>query len=217
MTIELIQKADYFGGWDWSQISPFIPIHIARKIATIKPSSASLGSDVPGWRWESNRTFSTSSAYEWLVHSHSPPPSFNWHMLWQLKVPPRVKVFLWVTVHDWLLTNSERVHRHFVVSDRCSICNDCCESADHVFRHCRMATALWVVVIKPVRLHQFLSLPFGCNLIFRGLVLSLLIWSVLGSNLWFTYGCCGKIDLIEFSITHLFCSLTLAKFVEPYF
>ncbi|KAK8690297.1 hypothetical protein V6N13_088993 [Hibiscus sabdariffa] len=150
---------DEFGMWDWSRILPFIHVPVARKIAAIKPPSPSFGLDVPGWRWESNRVFSMSSAYERLVHSDSPPPSFNWNTLWQLKVPPRVKVFLWLAMHDQ--TNSEHVRRHFDVFDRCSICNDGCESADHVFHHCRLATTLWVVVIKPIRLHNFLRLPFA--------------------------------------------------------
>ncbi|KAK8605081.1 hypothetical protein V6N13_082538 [Hibiscus sabdariffa] len=98
---------DEFGMWDWSRILTFIHVPVARKIAAIKPPSPSFGPDVPGWRWESNRVFSMSLAYE-----------------------------------------------------RCSICNDGCESVDHVFRHCRLATTLWVAVIKPIRLHNFLSLPF---------------------------------------------------------
>ncbi|KAK8671918.1 hypothetical protein V6N13_038500 [Hibiscus sabdariffa] len=55
---------DEFGMWDWSRISPFIPVPVARKIAATKPPSPSLGPDVPGWRWESNRVFSMSSVYE---------------------------------------------------------------------------------------------------------------------------------------------------------
>ncbi|KAK8995316.1 hypothetical protein V6N11_069754 [Hibiscus sabdariffa] len=79
---------DEFGMWDWSRILTFIHVPVARKIAAIKPPSPSFGPDVPGWRWESNRVFSMSLAYE------------------------------------------------------------------------RLATTLWVAVIKPIRLHNFLSLPF---------------------------------------------------------
>ncbi|KAK8614387.1 hypothetical protein V6N13_122747 [Hibiscus sabdariffa] len=44
----------------------WLPADTLEAIAAIKPPRPDTGVDVPGWRWESNRTFSIRSAYKAL-------------------------------------------------------------------------------------------------------------------------------------------------------
>ncbi|KAK8704725.1 hypothetical protein V6N13_048340 [Hibiscus sabdariffa] len=93
-----------------------------------------LGRDLPGWRWEQDRRFSTKSAYASLVVEASNVSPFNWKLIWSLKFPQCVKMFLWLVAHQRLLTNAERCRQHLSSSDLCSIFNQDSETVDHVLR-----------------------------------------------------------------------------------
>ncbi|KAK9018572.1 hypothetical protein V6N11_001543 [Hibiscus sabdariffa] len=112
--------ADATGQWDWNRMSSVLPELVLRKIATIRPPNNMLGSDVQGWRWEQNWCFTTKSTYEALSNYEVPSFDFKWLNIWHLQVPQRVKVFVWLAVHDRLLTNAERFRRHLAISDRCT-------------------------------------------------------------------------------------------------
>ncbi|KAK9007756.1 hypothetical protein V6N11_074674 [Hibiscus sabdariffa] len=120
------------GRWDWERIFPFLPESIMWKIVRIKPPSMQFGSELSCWRWEQNRCFTTKSAYDALSAPSGPVVDFKWASIWKLRVPQLVKVFLWLSSHDRLLTNPDRVRRHIVDSDKCPWCQVYAESLDHV-------------------------------------------------------------------------------------
>ncbi|KAK9017234.1 hypothetical protein V6N11_079716 [Hibiscus sabdariffa] len=123
---------DANGCWDWERISHFLPECILWKFVGIKPPLMQFGSDLPGWRWEQNRCFTTKSAYDALSAPSGPVVDFKWASIWNLHVPQRVKVFLWLSAYDRLLTNSERIRRHIVAFDRFPWCQVYAESLNHV-------------------------------------------------------------------------------------
>ncbi|KAK9038062.1 hypothetical protein V6N11_022955 [Hibiscus sabdariffa] len=112
-------------------------------LAATPPPLPHLGADVPGWRWDDKREFRVSFAYSVLMQDGARVHSSKWARIWSLKVPQRVKVFLWITVHHRLLTNVERVRRHIASSDMCGLCFRGPEDIDHVLRHCEKANELW--------------------------------------------------------------------------
>ncbi|KAK8637099.1 hypothetical protein V6N13_064527 [Hibiscus sabdariffa] len=57
-----------------------------------------------------------------------------WKRIWKLHVPQRVRVFGWLSFHERLLTNVERVRRHCAAMDLCEICMNGSENIDHVLR-----------------------------------------------------------------------------------
>ncbi|KAK8516544.1 hypothetical protein V6N12_038784 [Hibiscus sabdariffa] len=73
--------------------------------------------------------------------------SSKWSRIWSLKVPQRVKVFLWITAHQRHLTNVERMRRHITSSDTCGLCLSGPEDIDHILRHCVKASDLWRSVL----------------------------------------------------------------------
>ncbi|KAK8572765.1 hypothetical protein V6N12_028809 [Hibiscus sabdariffa] len=55
------------GDWDWLRLNLVLSDHVLSHIAAIPPPNMRLGRDLPGWRWEQDRRFSTKSAYASLV------------------------------------------------------------------------------------------------------------------------------------------------------
>ncbi|KAK8690094.1 hypothetical protein V6N13_088797 [Hibiscus sabdariffa] len=55
------------GKWDWDRLTHLLPTDVVRKIAAHVLPSRWLGDDFPGWKWNSNRKFTTKSIYVALV------------------------------------------------------------------------------------------------------------------------------------------------------
>ncbi|KAL4360801.1 hypothetical protein GQ457_04G012650 [Hibiscus cannabinus] len=133
------------GNWDWSRLSPVLPQHILDQIAAVPLPQSCYGSDTVGWRWCDNRCFSSRSAYAYLMDSDAPPTDTIWKYIWSLKVPQRVRTFLWVTIHQRHLTNAERFRRHLGNSAICTICDLADEDLDHILRRCLPALFCWLL------------------------------------------------------------------------
>ncbi|KAL4279829.1 hypothetical protein GQ457_03G024220 [Hibiscus cannabinus] len=123
------------GDWDWNQMFQWLPADSLEAIAAIKPPRPNAGADVPGWRWESNRTFSVRSAYKALTVDSAAP----------LRI----------------MTNAERKRRHLATSDVCASCQSEIETIVHVLRDCPRARQVWEAVVAPAQLAVFFSLPFS--------------------------------------------------------
>ncbi|KAK9011925.1 hypothetical protein V6N11_039998 [Hibiscus sabdariffa] len=96
------------GVWDWDLLGAMLPREKLDLIASIPPPQSGAGVDIPGWRWDDKRLFSTRSAYEFLVHDSDSGDSIIWKRIWKLEIPHRIRVFLWLTFHERLLTHAER-------------------------------------------------------------------------------------------------------------
>jgi len=66
-----------------------------------------------------------------------------WEWVWKLKIPQRIKLFVWLLLHGRLLTNSERYRRRLCMSPVCELCQDATEDLDHLFRTCSAAQSVW--------------------------------------------------------------------------
>ncbi|CAI0429938.1 unnamed protein product [Linum tenue] len=66
-----------------------------------------------------------------------------WKKLWKWKGPSRTKHFLWLVMHDRLLTNKERVRRKMTADGNCSHCKDVEETTEHILRKCSKTAAIW--------------------------------------------------------------------------
>ncbi|CAN1848292.1 Putative ribonuclease H protein At1g65750 [Linum perenne] len=73
----------------------------------------------------------------------------HWTTLWRWHGPSRVKMFLWLTIHDRILTNAERSRRHMSQSAACSRCEAATKSVTHVLRDCHVAKETWSLLGFP--------------------------------------------------------------------
>lgn len=64
-------------------------------------------------------------------------------MFWKMKIPQKLKVFIWLIFHNKLPTNFLRAKRGMIISDLCPRCNNSPETINHLFRDCPKAIQLW--------------------------------------------------------------------------
>jgi hypothetical protein len=69
------------------------------------------------------------------------------HVVWELKIPPRVQVFLWLFTHNKIMTRDNLRHRGIPKSMECSFYKEF-ESMHHVFFDCIVAKCIWLLVEK---------------------------------------------------------------------
>lgn len=70
-----------------------------------------------GWGLEDTGDFSIRSAYEVMVSCDHNSQSVDWNLIWRLKVPMRITMFIWLVHHDRILTNVERARRGITSND----------------------------------------------------------------------------------------------------
>ncbi|KAJ3687618.1 hypothetical protein LUZ61_016782 [Rhynchospora tenuis] len=108
-------------------------------------TTANTVTGLPTWRWTQSGSFSSSSAYRVLSDCGIRSPTYE--LLWKLKSPPRVKVFLWLLLADRLLTQTNLILRGWPSIQACQCCSsNAQESANHLFLHCDLARQLWMAI-----------------------------------------------------------------------
>uniref|UniRef100_A0A453IUH4 Reverse transcriptase zinc-binding domain-containing protein n=1 Tax=Aegilops tauschii subsp. strangulata TaxID=200361 RepID=A0A453IUH4_AEGTS len=95
-------------------------------------------------RWKLTRSgvFTVKSMYVDVINSSS-IPSFK--HVWAVKVPLKIKVFMWFVHKQVILTKENLTKRNWTGPTRCSFC-DRDETIKHLFLDCPLAKILWPTV-----------------------------------------------------------------------
>ena len=104
------------------------------------------------WRYNNNENFSVKSAYRVarrLQGEDRAESSTNsaytklWKVLWNLKIPNKIKVFGWRACADILPTRVNLVRRRVLTYDKCPICLREPENTIHVLWECAVVQDIW--------------------------------------------------------------------------
>ena len=94
------------------------------------------------WAWGSNGVYSPKSAYTMLAGGGEIKWSFV--EIWSYKIPPSVRIFVFLLLRNGLLTHEVMVRRGFDIPPNCESCNrGAIESTLHLFFLCPKAVRLW--------------------------------------------------------------------------
>jgi hypothetical protein len=85
--------------------------------------------------------------------------------LWKVKIPLRIKTFIWLVLKKSILTKDELVHMGGWCNPQCMFCGKN-ETTDHLFFLCPLARYMWNVV----------SVALGVSCQFTNVKSCLLIW-----------------------------------------
>ena len=99
-------------------------------------------SDVPDtlqWKLSRSGVFSVKSMYADLINTGTIPRTVH---IWKVKVPLKIKVFMWFVHKGVILTKDNLVKRKWEGSKRCCFC-DQDETIEHLFIKCSLAKLLW--------------------------------------------------------------------------
>ena len=102
-------------------------------------------SEVPDrfvWKLTTNGLFSVKSMYEDLMNDHTP---YLRKYLWKLKIPLKIKIFMWFLSNKVLLTKDNLVKRNWTGCTKCVFSGEQ-ETVEHLFISCPLARLIWRTV-----------------------------------------------------------------------
>ncbi|KAF7843890.1 putative ribonuclease H protein [Senna tora] len=148
------------GDWDWQPFDYLLLDYARWRIAAIFPPSNGMGQDRVAWKYSKDGGFNVKTAYQSIVGVDTGTEDIFLRKVWCLRVPQRVKSFLWICGHNKLLTNVERVKRGMTDLSFCMRCNRSCEDSLHAIRDCPRVQNTWMRLVKP----SFWPIFFGSDL-----------------------------------------------------
>jgi hypothetical protein len=126
----------------------------AEAILRLKPGR-SLDEDIEAWAFEKNGCYSVRSCYRMLKHESDQKEDFDrsetsstgskrwWSYVWKLKVPPKIRIFWWRVLNNFLPSKSELKRRHVAREDHCDACGLTGESQYPIMVSCPLAIRFW--------------------------------------------------------------------------
>lgn len=99
-------------------------------------------SDKVSWKLEAKGSFSVKSTYNALTTSDGGPHYKN---IWKAKIPPKIKIFLWLVANDAIVTKDNMIKRNWKGDPSCYFCQQP-ESANHLLFTCPVAKVVWAIV-----------------------------------------------------------------------
>ncbi|KAJ4813321.1 RNA-directed DNA polymerase (reverse transcriptase)-related family protein [Rhynchospora pubera] len=95
------------------------------------------------WRWKSDGRFSVSSFYTTISISGKIRNSLNY--IWSFRIPPSLKLFLFLASGNRLLTQQQLLRRNLLaLQPSCVLCNQCLlEDGLHLFFSCPFTILVW--------------------------------------------------------------------------
>lgn len=104
----------------------------------------SAGQDLVYWS-VTEKSYAVSSATDFL---YSPGEVVSWSFIWKLRVPHKIKVFLWKVHLDIIPTRFFLLKRGIIPlgMEQCALCSLMIENIDHLFYQCSYSRMLWLEI-----------------------------------------------------------------------
>ncbi|KAL3813976.1 hypothetical protein ACJIZ3_015244 [Penstemon smallii] len=145
------------GQWDIVKVNATFFHEDAKCILSI-PKGSNIHEDRRIWHYNKNGIFSVRSAYHLAIRldrdaDHGAGSSSNsnevhlndWKWLWSIKLPNKIKIFLWRACRNLLPTRSNLVKRKIIDVDKCVICGSDTEDVIHCLLSCQLARQVWAL------------------------------------------------------------------------
>ncbi|CAN1351644.1 Putative ribonuclease H protein At1g65750 [Linum perenne] len=149
---------DSSGAWDVNRLAGILPMSILQSVVGMTPPCPDLGDDSPVWGLEPNGCYSVKSGYILARNMDEESNNEIWKRIWKWEGPQRVRQFLWLALHNRLLTNAERHRRHLTDTAECGACANDTETVDHILRGCPMAQQVWMTTLSIPQSDGFFSM-----------------------------------------------------------
>ena len=153
------------GQWNESLIREIF-VHFDAE-AILRTPCRGLNADTWSWAKEKHGMYIVRSAYQMLndkcrlLQGDGPGSSSDgdWKLIWKLEVPPKVRIFWWRVMHEFLPAKQILHRRHIERIAACEVCGAERETIRHVLLECTMAKVFWehtkkLAGVKLPHLHQ---------------------------------------------------------------
>jgi len=108
-------------------------------VATIANTNFNENEDKFWWSLHQNKVFSVQSMYQAIICNGQIRQD---KLIWNLKLPLKIKFFFWYLKHGVVLTKDNLARRNWNGSKRCVFCSQD-ETIQHLFFDCHYAKFMW--------------------------------------------------------------------------
>lgn len=130
--------------WSLNRIFTNLPEEVRNYFTTVTSHLDPNSPDVWYWDNSSSGVYTVSDGYAWLYKYHRGEEVVeDWKWIWKLPVPEKVRVFVWLCIHDALPLNNNFVKCNMAASAACSRCSSDVEDILHALRDCPHSRELW--------------------------------------------------------------------------
>jgi hypothetical protein len=133
--------------WNWSMINTMFNDRDIREIHNMAINSGGR-EDKRIWKFNNKGHYTVKSAYRYtmenLIDNEAYRVPGNWMLIWNLRIPQRVKIFLWRVVRGCLPTRDRLQRKGIQCTDLCPHCETTFENEWHLFIGCDSAKKVWM-------------------------------------------------------------------------
>jgi hypothetical protein len=102
--------------------------------------------DIVLWKLDKKNAFTVKSTYNALTSNENGNSFKN---IWKGKVPPKIKIFLWLVANGAILTKDNMKKRQWPGEPTCYFCEQD-ETVNHLLFECSVAKSVWAIVATSV-------------------------------------------------------------------
>lgn len=102
------------------------------------------------WRWTSTGQYTAKSAYRMFFAGSTKLAGEN--ILWKTWAPQKVKLFVYIALHQRTWTAERRKRHGLQDEDSCCLCDQAQETIDHLIFNCPIAKEVWWAILNWVHL-----------------------------------------------------------------
>ena len=102
------------------------------------------------WTLCGDGKYNVKTCYRHMIQNEMQYP---YKFLWKVKMPPRVKFFVWLLLRKSILTKQNLRERGWQGDTKCSFCGRE-EDIEHLFVHCSVAKISWMVLKCSFNIHD---------------------------------------------------------------
>jgi len=101
------------------------------------------GEDILRWGHSTTGTFNLKEAYFLSTGHNSLPKDAVWNKIWGENLWPKINTFLWITMHNSILTWENLTKRGFTVLSWCPLCCNEEETQNHLLNLYPFSSQHW--------------------------------------------------------------------------
>lgn len=95
-------------GWKWEKFAEYLPARVLQQIDSYELTDDEEAIDKVFWCGSNSGKFTIKSALKIIRGELDMGATEHWKFMWKIPIPQKVRFFVWLVMHNRLLSNANR-------------------------------------------------------------------------------------------------------------